>query len=203
VAQARVVIDRPSSVYIRFTQEMPKLFVIYDPSGDVHYFRYLNGSTPRIKFRMPIHGVYSTDTPIEVIKIVPIEIPDTVIKPNLPPAERDRWKPVSYRYNKDLGTVARIDTMTGIIEHGPRYKQLIKPLQVFIDEHEKAHMFYLTEENCDLLALINFIRMGYNESTAYYALSMVLKKSAMQMERTKELYRNIVEGLQTNFNPGV
>jgi hypothetical protein len=199
----RVVVNSPSSVYIRFTEEMPKLFVIYDSSGDVHYFRYLDGSTPRIKFRMPIPGVYTCETPIEIVKIVPIEIPQAVLSPSLPPAERDRWKPVFFKYNSDLGTVARIDTSTGLIEHGPRYKRLIKPIQVFIDEHEKAHMFYLTEEKCDLMALVNFVRMGYNESTAYYALSMVLRKTPQQMERAKELYRSIMAGIQENFNPGI
>lgn len=199
----RIVINSPSSVYVRFSAEMPKLFVILDSSGDVHYFRYMDGATPRIKFRMPVIGVYSSETPVDIVKIVPIEIPKSVLSPTLPPAERDRWKPVTFRYNPDLGTVARINTGTGLIEHGPRYKSLIKPIQVFIDEHEKAHMFYLSEEKCDLMALINFVRMGYNESTAYYALSMVLKKSPEQMDRAKEMYKNISSGMQNNFNPGL
>jgi len=137
--------------------------------------------------------------------VYPIDIPEFVRNPVLPAPERDRWTDVYYRYNPNLGTVARIHTdgpQAGLIEHGPRYKMLIRPMQIFIDEHEKAHMFYLTEENCDIFALINFIRMGYNESTAYYTLSKVLKKSPQQMNRTKELYLSICDKIHPNFNPG-
>lgn len=194
-------IDFPSTVYIQFTGVMPKLFVLRDGSGDVHYFRYLNGSIPRIKFNMPIAGMYTTDNEIQVVKIVPIEIPDNL--PTLPPAERDRLKPVTFVFNPNLKFTASINTHTGIIEHGPKYMGLIKPVQIFIDEHEKGHMFYKTEEKCDLFALVNFIRMGYNESTAYYALSSVIKKSPEQMKRVKDMFNNLDKSFSPNFNPGI
>lgn len=196
----RIVIDNPSTVYIRFLGPSPGLFRVYDDTGEVHYFRYLGQNTPRIKFRMPIYGTYSTNDEVEITAIVPIEIPEFVLKPILPPAERDRWKQVYYKYNKSLGTVARIDTNTGIIEHGPRYKELIRPMQIFIDEHEKAHLFYFTEEYCDYMALINYVRMGWNESLAYYSLANVLHKSEQQMNRAHELYKAIVNKIQPNFN---
>lgn len=198
-----IIVSSPSTVKIRFTQMMPKKFVINDANGNVHYFRYLSGSIPRIKFRMPIPGTYSTDTPIEITSIGPIEIPEYVINPSLPPATRNRWKTPVYKFNPELGTVARIFTDTGVIEHGPRYKLLMKPMQVFIDEHEKGHMLYDREEDCDLYAIVNFVRMGYNESTAYYALSMVIKRSAQQMDRVKSLFKTIVGGIQPDFNPGI
>lgn len=198
----RIVINNPSTVYVHFTEECPKLFVVRDDTGDVFYFRHISYPVPRIKFRMPIYGVYFSDTPIEIDEIVPIEIPDYVRNPNLPPPQRDRIKDVFYKYNPSLGTVARIHTDTGLIEHGPRYRSLIKPMQVFIDEHEKAHMFYLDEDLCDMLALVNFIRMGYNESTAYYTLSKVLRRSSQQMDRVKSMYADICNNIQPNFNPG-
>lgn len=198
-----LVIDHPSSVYVSFPDGTPRLFKVYDAAGEVYYFRYL-GNTPRIKFRMPVPGVYSFDVnqSVSVVKIVPIEIPDSVRNPQLPEPERDRWKDVYFKYNPNLGTVARIDTTTGLVEHGPRYKQLSKPMQIFIDEHEKAHMFYFTEEKCDLMALINYVRMGYNESVAYWTLANVLKKSTQQMNRAYELYNAISNLINPNFNPG-
>lgn len=198
----RLVIDNPSTVYVKFSEYCPKLFVVRDDTGDVFYFRYISSPVPRIKFQMPIYGVYFSDIPIEVDKIVPIEIPDFARKPNLPPPQRDRIKDVYYKYNPSLSTVASINTETGQIQHGPRYKSLIRPMQVFIDEHEKAHMFYLSEDLCDMLALVNFIRMGYNVSTAYYTLSKVLRKSPEQMDRVKSMYREICNNIQPNFNPG-
>lgn len=196
----KINISSPSTVYVQFTGEMPRLFVVYDLSGEVNYFRYLNGQVPRIKFRMPVPGMYHSDNDFQVIKTVPIEIPDNL--PLLPAPERDRWKDISYVYNPSLTTVARIHTDTGVVEHGPRYKALTRPMQIFIDEHEKGHFFYKTESLCDLYALVNFIRMGYNESTAYYILSNVIKRSSDQMERVKQLFKNI-EIFQPNFNPGI
>lgn len=178
------------------------MFVVRDSAGNVFYFRHIAYPVPRIKFNLNLHDVYFTDTPIDVYAIVPIEIPYFARNPRLPAPQRDRIKDVYYRYNPNLGTVARITTETGLIEHGPRYKSLIKPMQVFIDEHEKAHMFYLDEDLCDALALVNFIRMGYNISTAYYTLSKVLMKSPQQMERVKEMYRNICNNIDPTFNPG-
>lgn len=198
----RIVVDNPSTVYIRFAASVPKRFEVRDSRGHVHYFRDISEPVPRIKFRMPIYGVYFTDTPIEIVKIVPIEIPDFVRNPVLPKPTRDRVKDVFFTYNPSLDTVARIHTDTGQIEHGPRYKELIRPMKVFIDEHEKAHMFYLDEDDCDMLALVNFIRLGWNESTAYYTLSRVLRRSPQQMERVKSIYYAICKNISPNFNPG-
>lgn len=200
-----MLINTPSSVYVRFTEGTPKLFQVFDGYGHVHYFRYISDpSVSRIKFRMPVRGNYTFNVPLEIVKTVPIEIPDYVKNPVLPTPERDLWKPVRFKYDNTLDTVARIFPDTGLILHGPRYNELSRPMQIFIDEHEKAHMFYdKTEEYCDLFALVSFIRMGYNESTAYYVLSNVLRRSAQQMDRVKFILSEIQQNINPNFNPGI
>lgn len=197
-------VNSPSTVYIRFTAGTPKLFRVIDGSGEVQYFRYIpDPSVSRIKFRMPVRGNYTFNAAVEVVDMKPIEIPDWVKNPKLPAPQRDMWKPVFYKYDPSLDTVARIYPTTGLILHGPRYRELCRPLQIFIDAHERAHMFYETEEYCDLFALVDFIRMGYNESMAYYALSNVLKYSEQQMNRVRFIFTEIQKNINPNFNPGI
>lgn len=192
-------VSNPSTIYVHFLTPMPKLFVLYDSSNEVFYFRYLSGQVPRIKFNVPIPGVYHTDNDLYVSKVVPIEIPDNL--PSLPPAQRDRLKDVFFTYDETLQYTASIDTISGNIIHGPKWKSLIKPLQIFIDEHEKGHFFYEDEEKCDLYALVNFVRMGYNESMAYFCLANVIKRSAEQMQRVRELFSKI-NSFAPDFQPG-
>lgn len=172
---------------------MPRLFLLNKADGKGYYFRYLDGKTPRIKFNIPDPGEYVTNVPIEVVNIRPIEIPDNY--PTLPPAVRDRWKPLTEVYNPDMDKVTttpiRIYTEPGIIEYGDRFLEYIEPIQVFLKEHEKGHLFYVDEEHCDMYALLNFIRMGYNQSTAYYALSHILQRSPENVQRMKTLFNNI------------
>lgn len=53
----------------------------------------------------------------------------------------------------------------------------------FIMLHELGHNFYKSEWKCDLWAFINFIKQGYNESQALYALTRVLHVSDRSLDR--------------------
>lgn len=186
-----IKVSKPSTVYVRFTGEMPKLFLLIASTGDAWYFRYMNGQCPRIKFNVPIAGEYTTNVDIEIVKIVDIEIAKNL--PALPPPERDRVKNPTIIYDPSwTHTPASNFTEDGIIVHGPGWMALTPPLRLFIDLHEVGHFYYATEEYCDLYAMVNFLRMGYNRSTAYYALSMVLKRTPQAMNRVKEMFAAIV-----------
>lgn len=187
-------VNNPCTIYVRFVEEMPRIFLLDSVSaGEGYYFRYLDGKTPRIKFNVPDSGVYNTNVPVELVKISPIEIPGNT--PTLPPANRDRFKPVTLWYNPELDSKAttpiRIYTEPGIIEYGDRFKSFISPIQKFLMLHEQGHFFYTEEENCDMYALVNFVRMGYNQSTAYYALAHILSRHGDAVKRLKTLLNNI------------
>lgn len=189
-----MVVNNPSTVYVRFTGPMPRVFEVDSVSdNDRYYWRFLDGKTPRIKFNIPDPGEYTFNVPTEILKVVPIEIPDSF--PTLPPADRDRWQPVKEVYTPDMDkhtkTPIRIYSKSGIIEYGNRFLNFIRPIQIFLKEHEKGHMFYSKEEDCDMYALINFLRMGYNQSTAYGALLHVLSRNPANINRLKELFNNI------------
>ena len=185
-----IVILSPSTVYISFTEEMPKLFLVCGSSGETEYFRYLDGKTPRMKFNLVVPDTYSCSAPFEIVKIVPVEIPPM---PSLPPPERNRYKgEPDIIYDPDwTESPASCFTDENVIIHGPAWAELIPPIRLFIDLHEVGHFFYKTEEYCDLFAFVNFMRMGYNRSTAYYSLSKVLRVSDQSIERIKSISKTI------------
>lgn len=198
-----ITVAEPSTLYIKFTGEIPKCFIFGNPeTGEIFFFRYISGSIPRIKFNVPLPGVYEGNVPFDVVKLTPIQIP-VLSLPVLPPATRNRWKgdDIEVQFNPQLETIARNFTDVGIIEVGPRYEALIQPIKYFILLHEQGHFFYDDEFNCDLYALVNFIREGYNVSTAYYTLEKYLMKSQEQMERVRALFSKI-NSIQP-FNSGL
>lgn len=183
-------INDPQTVYIKFTEEKPLCFTLTGEKWGLYYFRHLPPGTPRIKFNIVDPDKFNSNVPFEIVKTVAIETPAQY--PALPPAERARIKPVTFVYNKNLtGTPARIYTATGIIEHGPEYMRLPRPIRLFIDLHEEGHLFYATEEYCDLWALVNYLRMGYNRSMAFYTLYNILGKTESNIKRLEFLLTQI------------
>jgi hypothetical protein len=186
----RIDISEPSTVYIRFTEEMPHTFIVRMSNGVVEYFRHLDGKTPRMKFNLVQPDTYTTSVPVEILKIVGVEIPKL---PELPAPERDRYQgepEIIYDPNWTVSP-ASIFTDENLIVHGPLWKEQIPPIRLFIDLHEMGHCWYVTEQYCDLYAFVNFLRMGYNRSTAYYALSKVLKSNPANISRLRNILTNI------------
>lgn len=191
--QPNITVSSPQTIYVSFPAEMPKCFVVTGSNGIVEYFRYMDGKTPRMKFNLPVSDIYTTNVPVVVVKQVPVEIPANL--PNLPPPERDRYngEPVIVYDANWTTSPASNFTEENVIVHGPGWKALIPPVRLFIDLHEVGHFFYMQEEYCDLYAFVNFLRMGYNKSTAYYALSKVLRRSPQMMDRVRTLFQTIVK----------
>jgi hypothetical protein len=190
--QQNLKVDSPCTVYVQFAQPLPNLFAITDArTGRNYFFRYLDGRTPRIKFNIPDPGNYTFSVPVKITRIKGIEIPDRL--PELPPAERNRYKgEPEVLIDPELDDMARIYTTENTIVLGKRWLELPSwPIQLFILLHEKWHMFYLTEDFCDMGALNDFLRMGYNRSTAYYALDNFLSDTNINRYRVKQLFNNI------------
>jgi hypothetical protein len=185
-----IPIKSPSTVYINFTAEMPHILCVYGSNGVPEFFRHMDGRTPRIKFNLVVPDNYTCNVPFSIVKIVPVEIPKI---PTLPPAERDRYQgePTIVYDPEWTHSPASNFTEENLIVHGPVWKAQIPPVRLFIDLHECGHFFYVTEEYCDMYALVNFLRMGYNRSTAYYALSKVLRRSPENLNRIKQLFVTI------------
>lgn len=183
-----VTSNNPRTFYIAFSG-WPHFFFLTDQAGEKYFFRWLDGKTPRIKFNIPDEGVYTPNVDIQVIKSVPIEIPSNL--PTLPPAERSRVQEPEVIFNQDYDGIARNYTSEGVIELGQKWARQPYPIRLFILLHEKWHMLYMTEEYCDLGAMVDFLRMGYNQSTAFYALRNVLSGTTENESRIDTLFENL------------
>lgn len=186
----QIKIDSPSTLFVQFVGALPKYFCLCDAKNQPYYFRWMDGRTPRIKFNMPDSGVYTPNHEITVYKQTPIQTPDRY--PTLPPCERNRWKESNFSVNPNLkGTPAQIFTEIGEIVVSPQFFTYPPPVRFFLLLHEEGHYLYKTEEYCDLYALVQFLRRGYNESTAYYTLDKILSRTPANLDRLKYLFTQI------------
>lgn len=191
----QIVTNKPETIYVKFNGELPKKFELRERNGKIYFERFLNGQTPRIKFNIPNAGVYTTANNIEIIKRTAIEIP--TLDFTLPPFERDRIKNFVIIDNPELhNTPARVFTHEGVIEKGSQFNKYPKPVRVFFLLHEVGHFYYKTEMYCDLFALVNFLQMGYNMSTAMYALTNVLRRTKENRERILFIYNHLFKNKQ-------
>lgn len=201
------------------------MFNLFHDKFGLYYFRHLQGKTPRIKFNLPHPGIYTSNCDFKIVKAVPIEIP--VNLPDLPEYDRNDIKDFTIIDNPNLkGSPARIFPKKGIIEKGRSLYKFPKPVRVFILLHEIGHFFYGVtkqdiekansmnekdglafinkkkfegERKCDLFALIKFLQMGYNRSTAFYSLKKVLCRSQENVNRIKALAAGIQTTQQKNI----
>lgn len=193
--------NRPTSYIISFLNNVDK-FTIFDNKGKVYYYRYLpyNERDKPIKVNIPDPGLYyfSNDA---IIKEKPLIVTPEVFKIRLPQRERNRDK--SYFIEHDPNQTespAIIYTDIGRIVTGTKFKELPIPMKIFVLLHEIGHFRYSTERFCDLYATIEFIKLGYNPSTAMYCLTDVLKNSNGKTDRVNYIFdilkqNNIVNGL--------
>jgi len=183
-------VTKPGCYWIRFTSYPPNYFELRSSTGDLYYFRWLN-KVPRIKFNILHPDTYTSNVPFEIVKVSDVEIP--TMWPTLPPPERDRWPDeIKLVHNpKVTGTPIRIYSEDGLIEYGNKFMTYPPVLRLFLILHETGHFWYLTEEYCDLWALINYLRMGYNRSMAYYALTNILSRSPQNLNRINFLFNEI------------
>lgn len=183
-------VSKPETIYIKFNGTLPRKFELKKQNGEMYFERYLDGKTPRIKFNVPNKGIYTTANNIEIVKRVDIEIPKMIF--NLPAFERDRIKDFVIVDNPALhNTPARVFTHEGVIEKGSQFNKYTQPMKVFFLLHEVGHFYYKTEEYCDLFALTHFLQMGYNMSTAMYALTNVLRRNKQNKDRVLFIYNHL------------
>lgn len=158
--------------------------------GMLYFFRDLDKKFNHIKINIKHKGVYNIDNG-KILNILPIEI--NKLSYNLPEPDRDRLKRFIIVKNYNLkGSPARNFTNKGVIEIGENFFKLPFPVRLYVLLHEVAHFFYESEINCDLWAAKKFIEMGYNNSTAFYALSKVLNcQSKSNEERIAILFNHL------------
>ena len=172
----------------------PKLFQVYDEGGDLYYFRYLDGKTGTININFPHSGIFrgDNDNQFTIISSKPL-VPDGQ-NIQLPKPDRNfDMSKIKIEMNPKLtGTPARIFPTIGIMEWGPKMMGYTKAIRVFISLHEAGHMLYSKEMDADLWALKSFLGLGYNASTAFYALSDVLHLNPENIKRIRKMFEHVM-----------
>jgi hypothetical protein len=184
----KVKIHEPSTLLLR--RNGAKEARIYDKRGRKIYRRYFGGRADNFSVNLPQAGEYYLPDNFDIRDRLPL-VPCKV-KFTLPEPERNRLKPFRIEYKPDLiGTPARIFTDAGLVEIGPEFNRHEPPTKLFILLHELGHYYYKTEWKTDTFALYWYLKLGYNKSQAFYALTKVLKTSPANMERILNLFNKI------------
>lgn len=183
---------QPATVTLKFTRPFPDRVNIFIDNGQQYFFRNVGGKYSEINVNFPIPGIYQTDAG-QVHDITPLKISPIVQKITLPEHERTtNPEGISFHYNPEISSPARIFRHKGRIEKGPKFYALPYSLKLFILLHEIGHLYYKTEWKCDLFACYHFLKMGYNESSCLYALTNILHRSPMNDGRILKLFNTLI-----------
>lgn len=192
--------NRPSSYIIELFNRpstgsgLP--FEIYDSKNKVYFYRYLPTGFKTFKVNIPDPGEYhfSADA---IVKEKPLIVIPEVFNLRLPANERNRHKRYEIKFDYSRtdtpALIYTFDEKPATIVFGAKYKSLSVPMKIFIGLHELGHLRYKTEMYCDLWASIEFIKMGYNPSTAIYCLTDVLKDSPEKNRRINFVYNEFLK----------
>lgn len=184
----KINIKNPSTVLLR--RKGAKVAQIYDKSGRRIYRRFLHPRADNFSVNLPRPGEYFLPDDIEIrdrLDLIPCRV-----NFKLPETERNRYKAFRIEFNPELnGTPARIFTDSGLIEISPQYSKYDPPTKLFILLHELGHYYYKTEWKTDTFALYWYLKLGYNKSQAFYALTRVLKVSPANFHRITNIFNKI------------
>lgn len=168
------------------------IFSLHDSSGDLYHIRRLPDGCKELSVNVVHADNYSSNCDYFISQVEPLKAGGQDIE--FASVERFRIRPVKVVYNQYLqGTPARIFTLKypAIIEVGDKFYTYPKQVRLFILLHEFGHLFYETEWKVDRFALWAFLRLGYNKSQAFYALSMVLSDTPQSHERIGKLFASL------------
>lgn len=188
-----LVIAKPSTVNIEFKNSVLAA-AVYNELNAVYHFRTFEEPQKNFKVNFPSVGKYKIKGAVIDVKIEPLNYCD-LSGFKLPEIERNRSKKgkTEIIFNPKLfHTPARIFTFDNKIEIGNKFLKYPFQIQKFILFHEIGHYFYKTEWKTDAFALYWFLKKGYNESNAYYALSKVLSRNENSIFRLEKMANHII-----------
>lgn len=164
---------------------------LLDNIGGVDYERVFNEKQKSFKINIPKIGMYSikTDQPITYI-VVPLMYEKL---PILPKPDRKPFVDLKLTFKKTSlnGSPARINIRTGVILLNEKFDRMPKYIKRFIIQHEIGHLYYNSEQNCDLYASYVLLKKGYNLSLNTNSLKGSLSNSDLAKQRIKFNYQNM------------
>lgn len=180
-----ITIHRPYTVVV--TPTSPGRLVLHDRlTGKEYYFN--DEPTERTIINIPHVGEYHFETDVTLNGIYKIQTPARL--PKLDRPTRSRYKQYSISI-EDSPDIAAIDTRSGEMIFSKQFNSLPVQIQEFLIKHEEGHFFYVSEDSCDLYALVSCLRMGNNASMCFYAMANVLHSTPANIDRLSKLLDNI------------
>jgi hypothetical protein len=168
------------------------VFSLLDSTGAIYHIREMPHGTRKLSVNIVKPDNYISNCDYFITKKEALKSGGDDI--DFADVERFRLRPIKVVHNPYLqGTPARIFTMRNpaIIEVGDKFFTYPKQVRLFILLHEFGHLFYKTEWKVDRFALWAFLKMGYNKSQAFYALSKTLSDSEQSTDRIKRLFNSL------------
>lgn len=142
---------------------------IYEKKRNKLFYYHHGNKKGRFFFNLP-KGEYFTNNNIEKL----IE-PVTVELPILPPAEKSKTLPskvkVQFLENPNKASIL-VDKHKVFVD--PKILKLSLPSIIFVLFHEIGHYYYKTEEYCDLFAVREMLKRGFNPSQCGIAIDEAL-----------------------------
>jgi hypothetical protein len=185
------------AVHLCFESSLPvALVTIYDATGKAVYARRAKTNGHFYKFCANLKaGAYrissntSDNFKVKILGSIP------AWKLDLPPHQ---WKRAT-AITKVIVTndprrlsPAETNVREGIMYLNPKFFQLPYYVQEFIKAHEEGHLFYMSEEYCDLYAVDKIMRAGGSLSPCLLALEMGLRRTPNNISRTENFFSKIV-----------
>lgn len=183
--------------HLCFESAMPLLFVtITDNTGKAIYARRSkNRVTPFYKFCANLKaGSYDiqTDTGVSLSIKQDGNIPNWSIP--LPPKQWNKAPAIIKTVitnDPKRPSPAETDVDKGIMYLNPKFFTLPFYIQEFIKAHEEGHLYYMSEEYCDLYAVNKIMKNGGNLSPCLLALERGLRRTPNNISRTEHFFESI------------
>jgi len=161
-------------------------------NGMLYHEREFKQPVNNFTFNAVKSGNYTFTQPVQKSEVAPIKKLSTtgIILPN-----KERFYKADFYIvkNDNYDGKARMYKETGEIQTGRLFEQYNEQIKEFIILHEIGHFFYSTEWKCDLYALMQYLKKGYNQSQAYSALSKVLYKSPENLQRIQLIKNQLIK----------
>lgn len=143
--------------------------LIFEQKRKRPFYFHKGNENGRFYFNLP-KGNYFTENRIEKLNVpVPVQLPE------LPPFEKNKPLPkkvkVNFLENPNKASIL-VDKHKMYVD--PKILKLPLPAIHFVLFHEIGHYYYQDEKNCDLFAVREMLKMGFNPSQCGVAIDNAL-----------------------------
>jgi hypothetical protein len=154
------------------TYESPVL--IFEQKRNRPFYFHRGNDKGAFYFNLP-KGNYYTEN-----KIKPLSIPVPVALPQLPPPEKNKLLPkkvqVNFLENPNKASIL-VDKHKIYVD--PKIMKLPIPAIFFVLFHEIGHYYYIDEKKCDLFAVREMLKRGFNPSQCGIAIDQALSNKSI------------------------